>query len=265
MPIELPGQVDLWLVYLGSIAGLVGVLELGHWLGSRAQTLGSDPGGSVTSTLQSGTLGLLALMIGFTYSLAVVRFEARRQALTEEANAIGTTALRAQLLPESHAAVVAGLLRSYVAARIVPAADVDESDILEQRIKASVDLQNQLWQHAVAVSAEHPHSIPIGLFVQALNEMIDQHTLRLGAIRNHVPFMVFALLYLIAAVAMGFTGYEAGLLGRRKLLPPIITTIMVATVIALIIDIDQPRHGFLTISQRPLLELQQSLAVPPGR
>ncbi|MGC1825875.1 MAG: hypothetical protein WA723_09585, partial [Pseudolabrys sp.] len=132
-------------------------------------------------------LGLLALMIAFTFSMALSRFEARRDAVLNEANAIGTTALRARLLPEPHRTETLKLLREYVQIRI----DIVRSGTsLAERmavVNRSNALQEALWQQTKAMAAKDKGLIPTGLFIQSLNVMIDDQGKRLAALRSRVP------------------------------------------------------------------------------
>src|SRR5690606_28962629 len=119
-------------------------------------------------------LGLLALLLAFTFSLAASRFEARRQAVLEEANAIGTTYLRTRLLPEPERQELARLLREYVDVRL----SAVQAGQTAEAIKHSEELHEQLWQQAAAAAQKSSGSIMTGLFVQSLNEVIDLHAKR---------------------------------------------------------------------------------------
>src|SRR5262249_45576320 len=85
-------------IFLFGLVAIFAAIEIGGWLGARASVQGDDN----ISTLEGAVIGLLALIVGFTFAMALARFEARRDAVLTEANAIGTTALRARLLPEPH-------------------------------------------------------------------------------------------------------------------------------------------------------------------
>src|SRR6516225_617092 len=105
---------SLLTIFLIGLVAILGATEIGRRLGARAGDGESD----TASMLASAALGLLALMIGFTFAMALSRFEARRDAVLKEANAIGTTALRARLLSEPHRTEVLKLLREYVQTRL---------------------------------------------------------------------------------------------------------------------------------------------------
>jgi hypothetical protein len=160
--------------------------EIGRWLGTRA----GDGGGEQVRTLEAAVLGLLALIIAFTFAMALSRYEARRDAVLSEANAVGTTALRARLLPEPHNAETLRLLRDYVKVRLDAAQRAFGAAEFDAAIARSGQIQEALWQQAMAVAAKNQDLVPTGLFIDALNKMIDEHEKRLTAFRNHVPNVV---------------------------------------------------------------------------
>ena len=149
-------------------------------------------------------------MVGFTFAMALSRFEARRDAILAEANAIGTTALRARLLPEPHRKEVLGLLRDYVRIRL----DVTQRSTTRTDLAAAIEnsnaIQEKLWQHAMAMAAADNGMVPTGLFIQTLNETIDDQAKRLNALRNRVPNIVPSALFAVAIIVGGFAGYGTG-------------------------------------------------------
>jgi hypothetical protein len=248
-----------WLSYLAATLVLLAAAEAGQRIGAFRRRRGQTATSEIT-TLEGAMLGLLALMVGFTFSIALSRFDARRQLLLDDANAIGTAALRARLLPEPYASDAQRFLRQYAQIRIDLMNGPPAAAMLQSAIDRSNVLQNQLWRQAIAVTAADPHSIPAGLFVQALNDMIDIQEKRLIAYGNHAPTAVFVLLYSIAMVAVGFTGYSAGLAGPQRRIPNVIAVLLIAFVIGLVGDIDRPLTGFVTISQKPMLDLMATLS-----
>jgi hypothetical protein len=235
---------------------ILGACEIGRRLGVRAAARGGDS----VSTLESAMLGLLALLIGFTFAWALSRFEARRDGVLNEANAIGTTALRARLLPEPHRAETLKLLREYVKVRL----DITQRPVSQKELAAAIDrsntLQEALWQQARAVAAKDNAMVPTGLFIQTLNDMIDNHAKRLAALRNRVPNIVLLALVGLAAITCGFAGYASGLEARRSRWPLHVAGVSVAFVILLILDLDRPSTGFIEVSQQPMIDTAESLA-----
>ena len=229
--------------------------EIGWRLGIR--TKGHGASGNI-SALEQSLLGLLALIIGFTLLMALTRFEARREAVLNEANAIGTTALRARLLPAPHREESLKLLREYAQIRIIPASKSFAE--LPTLIDRSNQIQEALWQQVKVLSVKDNSMVPTGLFIQALNEMIDNQGKRLAALQNFIPHIVLLMLSGMAAVACGFAGYASGLDPLRTRLPVFITAFLVCSVIFVILDLDRPNVGFITISQQPMIDTLASLS-----
>ena len=205
----------LWSIFLASFISILGASEIGRRLGVRTAKRGGD---NVT-TLEGAILGPLALMIGFTFAMALARFEGRRDAVLNEANAIGTTALRARLLPAPFGAQALKLLQEYVQVRLEITRRVPSPAELNAAISRSNALQEALWQQAKAVVLKDTGMVPTGLFIQSLNEMIDNQEKRLTALRSQVPNVVLIALYAVAAIAAAFTGYASGLEARCSRLP----------------------------------------------
>ena len=170
------------------------------------------------------------------------------------ANAIGTTALRARLLPAPHSTKSLKLLREYVQIRLDITQRVPSTTELDAATAWSNALQEALWQQAKTVAATEKGLVPTGLFIQTLNDMIDNQEKRLAALRTKLPNIVLMGLYGIAIIASAFTGYASGLEARRSRLPIYIMGMLVAAVILLIQDIDRPSTGFIRVSQQPMID-----------
>jgi hypothetical protein len=143
--------------------------------------------------------------------MALSRFEARRDAVLTEANAIGTTALRARLLPAPYNVDINKLLQEYVRIRLDITQRVPSQTELNAAIKRSNEIQEALWRQTKLVVAKDSGMVPTGLFIQTLNEMIDNQEKRLEALRNRVPNSVLMALYGVAIVASALAGYANGL------------------------------------------------------
>lgn len=259
MPEELFYDVDLWLMLVASIGLFLLATEAGFLLGRRTQSTTDDHSRSQIYTIQGAVLGLLALLLGFTFAMAMSRYETRKQLVLSESNAIGTTFLRAQLLPEPPRKEVSNLLRRYVEVRLdFYYAGNDQKKLSEVRDKTE-RLQNQLWANGVTVGQKDPRAVMTGLFLQSLNETIDLNATRITALENHVPEITLVLLYFVAVMATGLIGYGCGLSGIRNFFVTIISSILIAAVILVIIDLDRPRRGWIKVSQQRMIELRDSL------
>lgn len=212
-------------------------------------------------------LGLLALLIGFTFLMALTRFEERREAVLNEANTIGTTALRARLLSEPHRTEILKLrteilklLREYAQIRVDYIPSGKSFAELPTIIGRSNAIHEALWQQAKAAAAQDKNMVPTGLFIQALNDMIDNQGKRLAALRNNIPNIVLILLFGVTAIACGLAGYASGIEPRRTRLPVYIMGTLICGVIFVILDFDRPNVGFITISQQPMIDTASSIA-----
>lgn len=249
------GDYALTSILIASLAVMVVASELGRLLGKREESRDR----ANVSTLEGAVLGLLALMIGFTFAMALSRFDGRRDGVLSEANAIGTTALRARLLPTPHDAEVLKLLQEYVQVRLDITQQIPTTAQLHSAIKRSNALQEELWQEAMTVAAVDKEVVPTGLFIQALNDMIDNHEKRLTALRTRVPNSVLLALYGVATISSAFAGYASGLGARPSRLPIYVMILLVGGVILLIQDLDRPSTGFITVSQQPMVDTAASI------
>jgi uncharacterized membrane protein len=249
----------LWLIFIVSMVAVVGAAAAGRALAVRAA--GADSAQDF-SMLQAAAMGLLSLMIGFTFSMALSRADARRVAVLEEANAIGTTALRARLLPSPHDADSLKLLREYVQIRLDLAQRPPSPAETRTAIDRSNAIQEALWQQVKAVAATDRTMVPTGLYMQTLNDMIDDHERRLVAAFNHLPSAVMVMLYGLAIFASGISGYASNRERetRRSALPVYIMGVVITAVILLVQDIDRPTSGLVTLNQQPIIDVAASLA-----
>jgi hypothetical protein len=242
-------------IFLVSLLLLISATEIGRWLGKRG-------GGRVEDnvpTLEGAVLGLLALMIGFTFAMALSRFETHRDAVLDEANAIGSTALRARLLPAPYNAECIKLLKRYVQVRLDITQHVLSPTDLNAAVTWSNEIQEALWQQAKAVAATDNGMVPTGLFIQSLNDMLDNQAKHLSAIRDRVPNLVFLTLYGIAAIASALAGYASGLGRRPSQFPVYIMIVLVCALILLIQDLNRPLNGFIEVSRQPMIDTASSI------
>jgi len=130
---------------------------------------------------------------------------------------------------------------------------------MEREIARSLDLQSRLWQQAIAVTATAPQSLPAYRFVASLNEMNNIHEKLVTALRCHVPGAVMFILIGVAMVAMGLTGYNAGVAGARQRLPNLIMSFTVAVLILMVVDLDRPNRGLIQVPVQALVDATQGI------
>ncbi len=253
--------LPLWCVFLATAAVVLLAIEGGFRLGNyrRRRSEGEDkpPIGEAVAA----TLALLAFILAFTFGLASSWFDLRRRLVIDEANAIGTTYLRAGMLPKPHGAAVRGLLREYMDARL----EASVPGKLGQSVERSEELHARLWVHATALGEEHGNSVVVGLFIWSLNDVIDLHTKRLAlGPRTRLPGSIWLTLYFVAALGMSLIGYHSGLAGSCRSLANLALALAFSAVLTLIADMDRPQEGLLRVSMQPLMDLQKSLRSPRG-
>lgn len=209
--------------------------------------------------VQGATLTLLALLIGFTFSMAVSRYDLRKNYEEEEANAIGTEYLRADLLTVQRADLVRDLLKSYLQARIDHYQTRDRELLRLNDIKTS-RLETLLW-HAVRDEA-HENPTPVAaLVVAGMNDVINTQGYTQAAWWNRIPVAAWCLLVILALFCCVLVGYSArSRVGKNMFL--LILPAMVSLSLAMIADIDSPRGGLIRVVPQNLISLQQSLTNP---
>lgn len=249
--------VPLWVLFAAAAAfgwlALEGGYRFGAWRHARIAEEKESPVGAMVGSI----LGLLAFMLAFTFGLAANRFDARRQIVVEEANAIGTTYLRARFLPESQQSYVVKALEKYVDVRL----EAVRSGDVASAIKQSEELHANMWSKAVEASKDkEANAIMVGLFVQSLNEVIDLHAKRVQVgTRNRVPSTIWFVLFALALLSMAAIGYQSGLSATRRSPAMVGVVLAFAGVIFLIADLDRGQEGSLKVGQQSLLELQRSM------
>jgi hypothetical protein len=231
-------------------------VEGGYRLG-KFRVRDADEKETTVGAMVGATLGLLAFMLAFTFGMAASRFDTRRQVVLDEANAIGTTYLRAATLPEPIASETRELLRDYIDARLAGV----QSTNLAQAIAKSEELHARLWSLAVAAAAKDRSAVT-GLFIQSVNQVIDLHAKRVMAgLRSRVPGVIWIAIYLLAILAMGAMGYQMGLSSAKRSLVVLAFVLAFSAVLILIVDLDRPGQGLLQVSQQSMIDLQNSLSV----
>ena len=251
-------SLPLWGLFIAILIIVLLSVECGYRLGRYRRNHQELEKESSVGTIVGATLGLLAFILAFTFGLAAARFDTRRQVLLDEANAIGTTYLRAGMLPERREEIRT-LLRNYVNTRL----DAVQSNNITEGIRQSENIQNEVWTHATVLGEKNPNSIVVGLFIQSLNEMIDLHAKRIQAgLRNRIPGAIWVGLFAVAALSLATMGYQAGMVGTRRSLATVAVAITFAMVIELIADLDRPQEGVLRVSQQAMLDLQRSMNSP---
>jgi hypothetical protein len=255
-------RLTSWEVALLFFAVIFGATGVGVFLGHRVRHLSGtlkEPFG----VLQAALLGLVALLLAFGLSLAVSRYETRRSNIVTVANAIGTTYLRAQTLPEPVRSRSLGLLVGYTRSALrfsdaVPGSDeADAARAQEQRI------ERRLWSLAGDALDTAPAASAPRLYVETLNEMFDSETVRVASLSNRVPTAVLALEVLGSALALGLLAAYLVLVGRG-VFAVLLASALVAFLLLVTTDLDRPTRGMIQVPDTVLRDQLASMEEPPA-
>jgi hypothetical protein len=248
------GLVILAVVGTATLAGLAA----GRYLREHSATL-REPFGA----LQAALLGVVGLILAFGLTLAVGRYEDRRAATVAEANAIGTTYLRAQLIAEPARSRSLELLRHYTTLAVSVSNEIPNSTEMRRTTAAQGLLQRQLWRLAGEAIAAAPVATAPRLYVDSLNSTIDQQSVRLASLTNRVPGAVLALEVIGAAAALALLALHISILGRG-LVAMTAAAALVTLLLLVTFDLDRPTRGLITVPATPLVSLRASMALPPA-
>jgi hypothetical protein len=251
--------LELGLILFAVVFGATALgLVLGRLVRDRSEHLREPLG-----VLQGALLGLVGLVLAFGLSLAIGRYESRRANVVADANAIGTTYLRAQTLPEPLRTRSLELLVRYADTSIRLSDVVPGSATARKAVADGQVLQRELWRLAGQALADAPTASAPRLYVETLNEMIDMQTVRVAGLNNRVPGAVLAVEVVGAAVALGLLAFYLSLLGRG-----VITVLLAAGLVSLLLvvtfDLDRPTRGLIRVPDTPLTSLRASMMLPPA-
>jgi hypothetical protein len=236
----------------------VGCYAAGRYLRKHESTL-REPFG----VLQGALLGVVGLILAFGLTLAVGRYEDRRAATVAEANAIGTSYLRAQLIAEPARSRSLPLFRDYADEAIAVTREVPNSPGMRRTTGAEDLLQRRLWR----LAGEAVDAAPVGtaprLYVDSLNATFDAQAARLSALNNRVPGPVLALEVFGAAAAVGLLALHISVLGRG-LVAMLAAAALVTLLLLVTFDLDRPTRGLITVPDTPLVAVRAGMAPPPA-
>jgi hypothetical protein len=250
-------ELGLLILAVVGTATLVG-FALGKYLREHSATL-REPFG----VLQAALLGIVGLILAFGLTLAVGRYEDRRAATVAEANAIGTTYLRAQLIAEPMRSRSLDLLRSYTTLAVSITNEVPNSTSMRRTTAAQGVLQRRLWRLAGQAIDSAPVASAPRLYVDSLNTTIDDQSARLSSLNNRVPGAVLALEVIGAAVALALLALHISILGRG-LFAMMAAAALVTLLLLVTFDLDRPTRGLIKVPSTPLVSVRASMALPPA-
>ena len=260
---EILDQFAIWAVYVvtAAIALLAAEIgfRLGLWLQRRDPESGKIP---VTGPVVGGLLGLMAFLLAFSIGIVINQHNGRKAMVVTEANAVGTAYLRAGFLAEPDRTTTRDLLQEYVQIRL-DAVGGDET-VYESTVARSEEIQIELWTIVENTVNQGRESATMALFVDSINEVIDVHAERLAAIDLRLPRVLGVVLYIATFLSFLVVGVASSTDGKRDPLTILLFTLAYVAVLLIIVDLDRPQQGLLTVSQTALTDLlaQMKNAMP---
>jgi hypothetical protein len=242
--------------YVGVAILMLTFGEVGYQFGVRSRTRQDKEAPTSLGPMVGGLLGMLAFVLAFTFSMASSQHDRRKQYVLEEANSIGTAYLRADLLDKQYGIKVKRLLREYVDIRLKAASGSD----IDTALAKSVEIHGLLWEQVSSAAGESPNTNTL-LMIQSINDVIDMHEKRVtAALRNRIPTSVWIALVGITALTMITMGAQVGLTGKRRLVAVVPLVLAFAVLVTLVVDINRPQSGLITVGQQSMVELQRSMS-----
>ena len=235
---------------------------LGALLGRRVRHLSESLSESF-GVIQAAMLGVVGLILAFGLSLALSRYEDRRALIVDEANAIGTTYLRAQTLAEPMRSDSLQLLRDYTESAVRLSDNVPGGAEEEAAAEDEDRIQRELWRLAGQALDGEPVASAPRLYVDSLNRMIDAQASRVAGLNNRVPDAVLWLEVIGACVALAALAAYLSLLGRGHF-GVLVAAVLVAFLLFVTADLDRPTRGVIKVPDTVLRDLRETMELPPA-
>jgi hypothetical protein len=253
-------QFPIWAVFLGTVIAVLVAAEIGFRLGIWLQRRDPDSGKTpMTGAVVGGMLGLMAFLLAFCIGIVINQHNGRKSMVVTEANAVGTAYLRAGFLGEPDRASSRDLLREYVEVRLAAAAD---PALLEPTMRRSEEIHGELWSLVEDNVRQGQESAVMALFVDSINEVIDVHSLRLAAVDLRLPRLLGVVLYAATLLSFLLVGVASSADGKRDPLATLLFALAFVAVFMIIVDLDRPQQGLLTVSQTALSDLLRQMTMP---
>jgi hypothetical protein len=254
-------KFPIWAVYLGTVVVVLIAAEIGFRIGIGLQRRDPDSGKTpMTGAVLGGMLGLMAFLLAFSIGIVISQHNGRKTMVVTEANAVGTAYLRAGFLAEPDLTSTRDLLREYVEVRLAAAADL--TTLLESAMTRSEEIHGELWSIVEDNVRQGQDSDIMALFVESINEVIDVHSLRLAAADLRLPRLLGVVLYAATILSFLLVGVASSSDGKRDPIAILLFALAFVAVLMIIVDLDRPQQGLLTVSQRALSDLLGQMTTP---
>jgi protein-S-isoprenylcysteine O-methyltransferase Ste14 len=249
--------IPIWLVFIVTALVIMMAIELGFRAGKTHDENTKNNKEKITTYNVAAILGLLTFVLVFTFGIVYSRYDSKKGLVREEANLIRTAWLRADFLPEQDRARTEVLLRKYIDLRL-EAFHVKDLANMQAMLDESGQIQHQIWEMGVAYGRNNMNSEIAALYIASLNDMINQHSLRVAVgLQARIPTVMWVLLYMLIFLGMFGVGYQVSITGssRRSWTTPVMILVF-SLMILLITALDRPNNSVMPVSQQPLKDLR---------
>lgn len=202
------------------------------------------------SAIEGSLLGLLGLLLAFTFSMSASRYDARKAIIIDEANDIGTAILRSDLYSDSLRKEFRKNFTDYVKARIDYYDAGRDSQLISQAKQRTNDFSILLWSRAATASKDPKNLAATNQMIPALNDMIDATTLREAAGKGRVPDSIVLLLFVLSIACSFFAGYTIPSNEKLEKITILGFILLTVIVIYVILDLDRPRRGIINMDEQ---------------
>jgi len=251
-------SIPIWVVFVATSLIVLASIFAGFRLGLSAHRRSEEEKEAPISGVSGAVLALTAFMLVFTFSLVAERYDARKALVREEANAIRTTYLRADFMPEPDRAETKALLGTYTRLRLEFVRANNIKYLGELQIETD-RIQRRLWNMAVSNAERDMNSDVAALYIESLNNVFEIHASRVAiGLQLRIPIRVWVVLYGITILGMMSIGYHAGIAGSKWSQATLILALSFALMTTMIASLDRPGRSHVT--QQPLVDVQGFIA-----
>jgi cbb3-type cytochrome oxidase subunit 3 len=240
-------RIDAFLLVLILFFLMLVCIAIGSAWSKKQQSKSEYYENPANNTIYGAVFALLAFILAFTFGMSGNRFDARRQATIQEANAIGTAILRTGLYPDPDRAIFRSAIKNYLQARIdYLTAGID----IPKQVKADKQASfyaSALWDHALQFSQKNPSVVISGQMIPALNDMFDDATTNTYNELMRVPDSIVIMLFILMLICAFFIGYISEGKGRFDWYTGIGFCLLCALVLFITLDLDRPRRGLIQL------------------
>lgn len=245
------------ILSFGLFCGMLLAIKIGKWIGQRHRKAADDTGQIGVGVTEGSVFALLGLVLAFSFSGALTRFDWRRQLNVEEANHISTAYLRVDLLPPEDQPAMRLLFRNYVETRLEVYQKLPDMKAVQAELAKLTSIQGEMWKTALAASRRSSSNATPMLVMPALNAMFDILTTQTMTMFAHMPSIVFVMLFGLALVSSLFVGYDLSRIKNHQWFHLIGFAAAIAFSVYVILDLEYPRLGLIRIDDydKPLIDL----------